>query len=179
MRFLKKIFLNGLFVYLILAVIYLLLSMVYGSSLGPLKALLSHTPLKDVPGMELIATLIIIMILGAVTVLLSSRASSKIPVIGLLIKVSKISHDFSRALSQPDTTAVLIEMAPGVWEPGYTRDKILTVDRATLIKVFCSGTPNFFAGKIRYVCRDKIKILPQGSIKTILKDLASGGLLED
>jgi uncharacterized membrane protein len=181
MRSLKKIFWSGLVFLIAICLIYNLFLLLYNflkPFLKPLKELLFVVTKHHIPGLELVAFIIVVLIFGLIALYLSSLPSSKIPFISQIIGFSKIALDLSNQISKGEGKNVLVEIAPGVYRPGYTRNETLKIDDRELIKVFLPNTPNFTTGQTRLVVREELIYLSKELNKPMLKTITSGGLLK-
>ena len=183
MRSLKKIFWSGLISLLALELVFKLLKMLYNfPGQSKTKKLLSPVIPKHIPGSEFVAVLlvifIIIMILGVITLYLSSLASSKIPFIDQIIKFSKTAHGLSDQVNKGEVKTVLVNIAPGVYRPGYTGNEILKIDDRELIKVFLPSTPNIATGQMHLVAKEGLIYLPKELNKPVFELILTAGLLK-
>lgn len=177
MRSFKKIFWVGLITLFVLWLIYKAGEMLYNFP-KPIRSGLLLIIQKNIPGLEFVATFFFIIILGVIAVYLSNRASSKITLINQFIEFSKIVHDLSNSTNKGEIRAVFVEITPGVYRPGFTRNIIVRANGLEFIMVYLPNSPGAYTGQAHAVFKEKIMYLPLKLNKPMLGIITSGGLLK-
>jgi uncharacterized membrane protein len=181
MRSFKKMFKGTFWIGLVslvaLWLVYKMAEILYGF-LEPLRNVLFLVVRKNKPVLVFVVAIFIIMIFGIAARFLSNRASSRIPLISWIIGFIKIIHELGDQANERNIKCVFVEIASGVYRPGYTTRKSATINGQEYIKVYVPNTPNLAGGQTYYILKEKVVDVPQEFNRSILKPLTFGGLVD-
>jgi len=192
---LKRYFFTGLIVVIPLFLTVWLIIFVFrffdGILGGFINAILEKTLGYSVPGLGLVASLLVILFIGFI----SSRIIGK----KMFVKIEKwfinlpfikniypgfkeIVHIFLLEKEHKFKKVVLVEYpSKGLWALGFvTNEEVKKVTGSfekEMVAVFVSTTPGPFSGYVIFVAKDELKY-PDISVKDAIKVLISGGVLK-
>lgn len=177
MRSFKKIFWTGTIFLLVIWVFYSLFRLLY-DFLKPIREALLFFTDRDLPGLEFVAFLFIVVILGFIGRLLSKLEPSKIPVIGPILKFAKNIHDIANKLNTGEMKIAKVKINEDLYLMGLTTGETIRIEEREMIVVLLTSTPNPTTGYTFLVPKESAKILPKTLNKFYLKTILTAGLLK-
>ena len=177
MRSLKRIFWVGLISLFAFWLIFTLLKLLY-NFLKPLRELLLLAIQRHIPGLEFIAFIIVILVLGLTAQFLSRRAPSKIPVLNRIFKFTQIIHETAHKLDTGEIKTVRVKISENLYLLGFTTGESIKINDEEMITVLLPSTPNPTTGYAFVVPKKSVEYLPKGLNKLVLKTVLTAGLLK-
>lgn len=181
MRSLKSIFGAGLFsLIIIILIIWLIKNLLrpIATFLKLLRDFLFVIIQHRIPASEFILFIVIILILGAIALLLSRRASSKFPFINRVISFSKTAIELPDLLKKGKWKSVMVKINEDVSLFGFTSGKSRKINDQEIIRVLLPSTPNPTTGYTFVFPKEKVIFLPQEWNKFVINTIFTAGLLE-
>jgi len=179
MRSLKRIFWAGLIFLIALGLMYEIGKLIYNFlRLKLLKNLLTLMAQRSIPGLEFIMGFIVILILGFVAQFLSRRAPSKIPIIGRILKFTRIIHETAHKLDTGEIKTVRVKINENLYLLGFTTGESIKINNEEMITVLLPSTPNPTTGYAFVLPAEGVEYLPKHLNKFVLRTIITAGLLK-
>ena len=176
MRSLKKVFWTGTIFLVVVWIFYGLFNMLY-NFLGPVREALLFFTDRDLPGLEFVAFIFIVLILGFIGRILSKITPSKIPVIGSILRFTRNIHDIANKLNTGEMKIAKVKINDDLYLMGLTTGETIKIGEQEMIVVLLTSTPNPTTGYTFLVPKESAEILPKRLNKFFLKTILTAGLL--
>jgi len=178
-NFLKQSFIAGLIIFVLASVFWWIVKMLW-RFLVPFKYTTYCFFRRQIPGLEIVFAIIIILLVGIVINIVFKRSRFKnLPKIRKVISFFVRVKESSVILSRTDKIWVLIKWNEDAYSVGITtKAKLDAADKATgkdLVAVFLMSTPFPTSGVTLLINRDRL--IPLSNSRGILSLITSGGLL--
>ncbi|MBI2853633.1 MAG: DUF502 domain-containing protein [Chloroflexi bacterium] len=184
-RHFRNVFLAGAFVAGPMAVTYLAFRWLFDTLDGILQPIIVYALGRPLPGVGLVALVVLVYLLGLLTKHMIGRkilkgvdtGLSNTPIVQLVYRASRQIMDSARTIGDiPFNRVVMVDFPrPGVQSVGFVTGQAVSVNGEEKFPVFIATTPNPMSGFLIFVRQGEITDTNM-SVNDALRMVISGGL---